>query len=159
MQTNQNKVLIAFIVLTVLFGGFYYVGQQEVEDAVEQLSLELSDFSVDRLSLIPSEADLTLIYDVSNPNDIPLMISMDGAIYYGETMITPFTVEERMIPAMGSGTVDAQITLNGTLMETIGNPQNHGNYSLNGTLTARGKYMGILPVTVTLEMAELKAKP
>ena len=64
MQTNQNKVLIAFIVLAVLFGGFYYVGQQEVEDAVEQLSLELSDFSVDRLSFIPPEVDLRLIYNV-----------------------------------------------------------------------------------------------
>ena len=87
------------------------------------------------------------------------MISMDGAIYYGDTMITSVIVEERMISAMGSGTVDAQITLNGTLMDAIGDPQNHENYNLNGTLTARGQYRGILPVTVTLEMAELKARP
>lgn len=156
MKNNQNRILIAFIIVAVLFGGVYYVGQQEVKDAVEQLEMDISDFSIDSLSVIPPEAEITLTYTVFNPSDTRLEIAIDGLVYYGDIVITPVIVEEQMIPANGSETIGAQITLNSTLLESIGNPENQGNYSLNGTLTATGQYMGVLPVTVKLKLSELK---
>ena len=133
------------------------MGQQQVKQAVGQLEIEFSDFSVDRKSLLPPEIDLTLTYSVINPSDLPLEISMDGAIYYGETKISPVIVAEKAIPAMGAGTVDAQISLNGTLLQAIGDPQNEGNYSLRGTLTATGQYLGVLPVSVTMDLSDLES--
>ena len=133
------------------------MGQQQVKQAVGQLEIEFSDFSVDRISLLPPEIDLTLTYSVINPSDLPLEISMDGAIYYGETRISPVIVAEKAIPAMGAGTVDAQISLNGTLLQAIGDPQNEGNYSLRGTLTATGQYLGVLPVSVTIDLSDLES--
>jgi len=158
MQNRQNKLLIGIVVVGVIFGGFYYSGQLQVKQAVNQLELKFSDFKVDRISLFPPEIDLTLTYTVVNPSELPLEISLDGAIYYGETRITPVIVEARTIPALGTGAVDAQISLNGTLLQAIGDPENEKNYSLRGTLTATGQYMGVLPVTVTLDLSELESK-
>lgn len=132
------------------------MGQQEVEDAVEQLEMDLTDFSIDRLSVIPPEAEITLTYTVSNPSDTPLKIAIDGLVYYGDIVITPVIVEEQMIPANGNDTIGAQITLNSTLLESIRNPENQDNYSLKGTLTGTGKYLGVIPVTVNLKLSELK---
>jgi hypothetical protein len=154
----QNKFLIGIVIVGVIFGGVYYMGQQQVKEAVGQLEIEFSDFSVDRISLLPPEIDLTLTYSVINPSDLPLEISMDGAIYYGETKISPVLVAEKVIPAMGTGTVDAQISLNGTLLQAIGDPQNEGNYSLRGTLTATGQYIGVLPVAVTMDLSDLESQ-
>jgi len=154
----RNKFLIGIVIVGVIFGGVYYMGQQQVKEAVGQLEIEFSDFSVDRISLLPPEIDLTLTYSVINPSDLPLEISMDGAIYYGETKISPVLVAEKAIPAMGTGTVDAQISLNGTLLQAIGDPQNEGNYSLRGTLTATGQYLGVLPVAVTMDLSDLESQ-
>lgn len=158
MQNSQNRILVAFIIVAVIFGGVYLSGRQKVTDAVEQLELEYSDFSVDRFQLIPPEIDLTLTYTVSNPSDIPLEISMNGAVYYGETKITNVIVEERLIPAMGQGTIDAELSLNATLLQAIGDPENEGNYSLRGTLTATGQYLGVMPVSVELDLEELESE-
>lgn len=158
MQNSQNRILVAFIIVAVIFGGVYLSGRQKVTDAVELLEMEFSDFSVDRFQLFPPEIDLTLTYTVSNPSDIPLEISMDGAVYYGETKITNVIVEERMIPAMGQGAIDAEISLNATLLQAIGDPENEGNYSLRGTLTVTGQYLGVMPVSVELDLEEFESE-
>ncbi len=158
MQSNQNRILIAFIITIIVFGGIYLSGQRKVKDAVNQLELEFSDFSVDRISLLPPELDLSLTYTVTNPSDMPLEITVDGAIYYGETRIAPVTVDERLIPAMSQGNIDAQISLNGTLLQAISDPENEGNYSLRGTLTVTGQYLGVLPVTVAIDLEEIESQ-
>ena len=53
-----------------------------------------------------------------------------------------------MIPAMDYGFIDAQISLNGTIIQAIGDPQNQGNYNLKGTLTVTVQYLGVIPVNV-----------
>lgn len=158
MQSNQNKILIAVVFVAVVIGGVYLSGRGKVSDAVDQLTLEFSDFSVDRFQLFPPEIDLTLTYTVTNPSDIPLKISIDGGIYYGDTQISPLVVDERSIPAMGHGTIDAEISLNGTLMQVLGDPQNEGNYALKGTFTATGQYLGVLPVSVDLDLETLESE-
>ena len=157
MQNSQNKIVIAIVIVGVLFAGIYLVGQQQVKKSVDSIEIEFSDFKLDKLSIIPPEISLTLTYKVNNPSNMPLKVSIDGEIYYGTTRITPITVENRMIPALGSGKIDAQISLNGTLLEAIGDPQNERNYRIEGTLTVTGQYMGVIPVTVKLDLAELES--
>jgi hypothetical protein len=158
MQNNQNRILIPIIVLSLVIGGFYYVGQQQVKESVALLELHFSDFRVSRLSLIPPEIDIIILYTVTNPSELSMEMSMDGAIYYGETQITPITVSRRRIPANGNSEIEAQISLNGTLLQVIGDPENIGNYSLEGSLTVTSQYMGLLPISIELDLAELESE-
>jgi hypothetical protein len=152
---KSNTIVFAVIIAGVIFMSIYFVGQQQVKKSIDSLELEFSDFNVDKLSILPPEIELTLTYKVNNPSNIPLKVSIDGELFYGTTKITPITVKERLIPAMGYGEIDAQITLNGTLLQAIGDPQNERNYRMLGTLTAKGQYLGIIPVYVTLDLSEL----
>ena len=158
MQSSQNRIIIGIIILSVIFVGVYYTGQQQVGEAVSMLQLEFSDLDLTRLSLIPPEVDITLIYTVINPSDIPLEITVNGLLYYGNTVISPINVEERMIPAMGSGEIGVEMTLNGTLLQAIGDPENEGNYRLEGTLSATGRFMDFLPVSVKIDLSELQSE-
>ena len=90
-----------------------------------------------------------------NPSDIDLDVSLDGDIYYGEIRISPLIVNEKSILANGVGTIEAQISLNGTLIQAIGDPENSGSYNLSGTMTVTGRYMGVLPISVVLDVSEL----
>ena len=157
MQNSQNKIFIAIIVVGVVFIGLYIVGQQEIKKSVDSLEMEFDDFKVDKLSILPPEIELTLTYKVNNPSNMPLKVSLDGNIYYGTTKISPLTVKERMIPAMDYGYIDAQISLNATLLQAIGDPQNQGNYKLKGTITVTVQYLGLIPVNVNLDLAELES--
>ena len=157
MQNSQNKIVIAIIVVGIFFLGLYIVGQQEIKKSVDSLEMEFNDFKVDKLSILPPEMDLTLTYKVNNPSNMPLKISLDGDIYYGATKISPLTVKERMIPAMDYGYIDAQISLNGSIIQAIGDPHNQVNYKLKGTTTVTVQYLGVIPVNVKLDLAELES--
>lgn len=158
MQSNQNRILVGIVVLLVILGSVYYIGQKQVEDAVQTLGLEFSEFDLTRLSIIPPEIDITLTYTVTNPSDLPLEISVNGLLYHGDTVISPVRVDERLIPARGAGEIEVAITLNRTLLEAIGNPENSGSYRLDGRLTATGLYLGALPVSVELNLSEIEAE-
>lgn len=151
---SSNKLVIGIVILGVLFGGFYYAGQQQVKQAVSQLELEYSDFRIDQITLFPPSLDLTLTYGVINPSDIDLDVSLDGDIYYGAIRISPLIVNEKSILANGVGTIEAQISLNSTLIKAIGDPENSGGYKLSGTMTVTGQYMGVLPISVVLDVSE-----
>ena len=153
MVNQQNKVLIGFIIILVASGGVYYMGQQEIRKSIAEIEIKFSDFSLDRLSLFPPEIDITLTYTVSNPSEIPLTVSMDGMIYYGETSVSPVTMIEQTIPPEGYGEIEAQIAFNGTLLQAIGDPQNPGEYQLRGSLTVVGKYLNLIPVKVTDDLS------
>jgi hypothetical protein len=53
MQSNQNRILVGIVVLLIILGSVYYIGQKQVEDAVQTLGLEFSEFDLTRLSIIP----------------------------------------------------------------------------------------------------------
>ena len=151
---SQQKVMIGFIVILVALGGVYYIGQQGIRKSIAEIEIEFSDFSVDRVSLFPPEMDITLKYMVYNPSEIPLTVSMDGVIYYGETSVAPVTMMEQTIPPEDYGEIEAQIYFNGTLLQAIGDPQNREEYQLRGSLTVVGKYLNLIPVTVTDDISK-----
>jgi hypothetical protein len=75
-------------------------------------------------------------------------------IYYGETSVAPVMITEQAIPPEGYREIEAQIYFNGTLLQTIGDPQNLGEYQLRGSLTVVGKYLNLIPATVTEDLSE-----
>jgi hypothetical protein len=158
MESSQNRILIPIVILSILFGGFYYIGQQHVKESVDLLELEFSDFRLDSFSLLPPQIDITLIYTVTNPSELPLEISMNGAVYYGDVQVTPVNMNRRLIPALGSEIVEVMFSLNGTLLQVIGDPENEGNYSLEGTLSVTGQYFGLLPISVELDLANMRTE-
>lgn len=155
MQETNRKIIIGFVGIIIILGGLYVTGQNQVRESVNLLEMEYSSFRVDSLSLIPPRIDLTITYTVVNPSDIPLRIKVDGEILYGDIVITPIRVEERDIPASGSTELDMQISLNGTLLQLIGEPENEEGYRLEGVLTATGRYLGLIPVKVNLNLQDI----
>jgi len=155
MQETNNKIIIGFVAIIIIFGGIYVTGQSQVKESINLLEMEYSSFKVDSLSLIPSKIDLTITYTVVNPSDIPLSVKVDGEILYGDTVITPIRIEERDISALGVSELDMQISLNGTLLQVIGDPENEEGYRLEGVLSATGRYLGLIPVKIDLDLQDL----
>ena len=155
MQETNKKIIIGFLGIIIIFGGLYLTGQNQVKESINLLEMEYSSFRVDSLSLIPPRIDLTITYTVANPSDIPLRIKVDGEILYGDTVITPIRIEERVIPASGDTELDMQISLNGTLLQLVRDPQNEEGYRLEGVLSATGRYLGLIPVKVNLNLQDI----
>ena len=155
MQETNNKIIIGFIAIIFIFGGIYVTGQNHVKESINMLEMEYSSFKVDSLSLIPPKIDLTITYTVVNPSDIPLSVQVDGAILYGDTVITPIRIEERDISALGVSELDMQISLNGTLLQVIGDPENEEGYRLEGVLSVSGRYLGLIPVKIDLDLQDI----
>jgi len=155
MQETNNKIIIGLMGIIIIFGGLYVTGQNQVKESINLLEMEYSSFKVDSLSLFPPRIDLTITYTVVNPSDIPLRIKVDGEILYGDVVITPIRIEERVIPALGDTELDMQISLNGTLLQLIREPENEEGYRLEGVLSATGRYLGLIPVKVNINLQEI----
>ena len=152
---ETNKIIIGFVGIIIIFGGLYVTGQNQVKESINLLEMEYSSFKVDSLSLIPPRIDLTITYTVVNPSDIPLRIKVDGEILYGDIVITPIRIEERVIPALGDTELDMQISLNGTLLQLIREPENEEGYRLEGVLSATCRYLGLIPVKVNINLQDI----
>ena len=159
MQETDNKIIIGIVAIIIIFGGTYVNGQNQVKESIDLLEMEYSSFKVDSLSLIPPRIDLTITYTVVNPSDIPLSIKVNGEVLYGETVVTPIRVEERVIPALGNSELDMQISLNGTLLQVIGEPESEEGYRLEGVLSVTGRYLGLIPVKVNLDLQNISEEP
>ena len=155
MQETNNKIIIGLMGIIIIFGGLYVTGQNQVKESINLLEMEYSSFKVDSLSLFPPRIDLTITYTVVNPSDIPLRIKVDGEILYGDIVITPIRIEERVIPALGDTELDMQISLNGTLLQLIREPENEEGYRLEGVLSATGRYLGLIPVKVNISLQDI----
>jgi len=155
MQETNNKIIIGLMGIIIIFGGLYVTGQNQVKESINLLEMEYSSFKVDSLSLFPPRIDLTITYTVVNPSDIPLRIKVDGEILYGDVVITPIRIEERVIPALGDTELDMQISLNGTLLQLIREPENEEGYRLEGVLSATGRYLGLIPVKVNINLQDI----
>ena len=136
-------------------GGVYITGQEQVRKSVDQLEMVFSSFKVEGLSLIPPRIDLTLTYTVNNPSEIPLKVSVEGRLLYGDTLVSPIIILDQEISARGMREVEMHVSLNGSLLEAIGDPENERGYRLEGKLIVEGLYLGLIPVKVDMDLAEI----
>ena len=153
MGSAQRNLFIALAVVAVISGGSYLYIRGQLSDAVDNLTVELSDLTVEDLSLFPPEVNLTLTYEVRNTSGMDFDVSIDGRLYYGETLLTPLIVDEQHVEAMGSSPVEVDVTLSGSLLQALGGYSDEAEYRVEGTLTATHRFMGLVPVSVTKSLS------
>jgi hypothetical protein len=153
MGSAQRNLLVALAVVAIISGGSYLYVRGQLSDAVDNLTMELSDLTVKGLSLIPPEVNLTLTYEVRNTSGMDFSVSIDGRLYYGETLLTPLIVEEQHVDAMGSSPVDVDVTLSSSLLQALGDYSDEAKYRVEGTLTVTHMFMGLVPVSVTKSLS------
>jgi|GEM_PF-3499206 len=153
MGSAQRNLFIALVVVAVISGGTYLYVRGQLSDAVDNLTVELSDLTVEGLSLFPPEVNLTLTYEVRNTSGMDFDVSIDGRLYYGETLLTPLVVDKQHVEAMGSSPVEVDVTLSDSLLQALGGYSDEAKYRVEGTLTATHRFMGLVPVSVTRSLS------
>lgn len=153
MGSAQRNLFVVLVVIAVISGGSYLYVRGQLSDAVDNLTMELSDLTVKGFSLLPPEVNLTLTYEVRNTSGMDFDVSIDGRLYYGETLLTPLVVEEQHVDAMGSSPVDVDVNLSGSLLQALGDYSDEAKYRVEGTLTATHRFMGLVPVSVTRSLS------
>ena len=153
MGSAQRNLLVALAVVAIISGGSYLYVRGQLSDAVDNLTMELSDLTVKGFSLLPPEVNLTLTYEVRNTSGMDFDVSIDGRLYYGETLLTPLVVEEQHVDAMGSSPVEVDVNLSGSLLQALGDYSDEAEYRVEGTLTATHRFMGLVPVSVTRSLS------
>ena len=153
MGSAQRNLLVALAVVAVISGGTYLYVRGQLSDAVDGLTVEFSGLSVEGFSLFPPEVNLTLTYLVRNNSGMGFDVSIDGRLYYGETLLTPLVVEGQHVDAMGSSSVEVDVALSGSLLQALGGYSDEAEYRVEGTLTATHRFMGLVPVSVTKSLS------
>jgi len=153
MGSAQRNLFIALVVVAVISGGTYLYVRGQLSDAVDNLTVELSDLTVEGLGLFPPEVNLTLTYEVRNTSGMDFNVSIDGRLYYGETLLTPLVVDKQHVEAMGSSPVEVDVTLSDSLLQALGGYSDEAEYRVEGTLTATHRFMGLVPVSVTRSLS------
>jgi len=153
MGSVQRNLFIALVVVAVISGGTYLYVRGQLSDAVDNLTVELSDLTVEGLSLFPPEVNLTLTYEVRNTSGMDFDVSIDGRLYYGETLLTPLVVDKQHVEAMGSSPVEVDVPLSDSLLQALGGYSDEAEYRVEGTLTATHRFMGLVPVSVTRSLS------
>jgi len=153
MGSVQRNLFIALVVVAVISGGTYLYVRGQLSDAVDNLTVELSDLTVEGLGLFPPEVNLTLTYEVRNTSGMDFDVSIDGRLYYGKTLLTPLVVDKQHVEAMGSSPVEVDVTLSDSLLQALGGYSDEAEYRVEGTLTATHRFMGLVPVSVTRSLS------
>lgn len=144
---------MALTLIAVISAGTYVYVQGQLSEAVDTLTVEYGGLEVEGVRIFPPEVNLTLTYEVRNTADMDFDVSIDGRLYYGETLVTPLMVEKQHVEAMSSSPVEVGVTLNGSLLQALGGYSDEAEYRVEGTLTATHSFMGLLPVSVTRSLS------
>jgi len=154
MASNRTGALIALAVVIVVAGGSYLYVQGQLSDAVDSVTIEYSGLEVTGFSILPFEVNLTLTYEVRNPSGMDFTVSVDGSLLFGETLVSPVQVSPQQVGAQGSSLVEVDVSLTGSILQTIGDYEDGDRYRLEGTLTATHRLVGLVPVTVSRPLSE-----
>ena len=153
---NRNTgIFISLLVIAVIVSGagyFKYINQ--LERAVTDLEIVFEGVDLKSLKLFPSpEANLTLTYVANNTHSIEFTLTLDGELYYGSSLITPLTVRDNRIQASGLSTIQMDVSITGSILDTI-DPLEKNEYILKGELVAKTHIFGFIPVEVSKPISE-----
>jgi hypothetical protein len=154
---GSSKLIGIVLLALILFSGVGYVWYRvQLDTAVSELDIYFDRIQLKSIRLIPSpQANLTLTYVANNTNDIEFRVTMNGELYYGTHFITYLTVTDALIRANGLSTLQMDVTITGTILNTI-NPEDKNEYIVQGDLVATAKILGLVPVTVTKPLSDYR---
>ena len=154
MESNKAGGLIALAVIAVVAGGSYLYVQGQLSEAVDGLTVEYHGLEVTGFRVLPFEVNLTITYEVRNPSDLDFAMSVEGGIFFGDTLLSPVHGSQQLVGAGGSSLVEVDVSLTGGILQAIGDYEDGDQYRLEGTLTATYRLVGLVPVTVTRDLSE-----
>jgi hypothetical protein len=153
MYNRRNGAIIIVIILVVLGAGYFYM-ESQLSSAVNHLDVKFEGVNVRGLSLVPPEANLTLIYAVNNTNSFDFILSLHGELYYQSTLITPVTVRDQTVKAMGLSNVNVDVTITGNILQTFGGVGDKSKYHIEGELKATYMLLGVLPISIVRDLSK-----
>lgn len=153
MENTGRIVGIILIFAIVISGGGYIYYQNQMEEAVSKLEISLDGVDVKSFRLLPSpEANVTLIYVVNNTSNLGFSVKLDEELYYGDSYITPLSVEDTYLRANGLSNLQMDITITGAILNTI-DPGKQGEYIVEGEMAAKKFVLGI-PITIKKPLSD-----
>jgi hypothetical protein len=147
---SSSRLIGAALLAVIVFSGAGYIWHRiRLDAAVSELDIVFDSLELKSVRVLPSpQANLTLTYVANNTHDIRFRVTMDGEIYYGNHFITQLTVADSLIRANGLSTFQIDVSIKGSILNTI-DPENKGQYLVQGDLVATARMLGLVPVTVT----------
>jgi hypothetical protein len=151
----QAKALGVILVVIVLVSGAGFVYYRiQLDKAVSNVEIVFDKVELKGIRLSPSPmANLTLFYVANNTENLEFRVTLDGELYYGGHFITPLTVDDAVIRANGLSTFQMDVAVTGTILSTL-NPEDRGEYLVQGDLIASTKILGLIPVTITKSLSD-----
>jgi len=150
------NLTVTALVLVILFGGIHIISNYQVRKSIDKLELEYIDFSVDTSNTVPSNLCLNLTYRLNNQSDIPLSVSIDSEISVNETIVSSLIIAEYFIPTNSSRMFNVSFIIKRGMVQSVGEPYNISNYKLDGTISVKGYYLDLIPVTLYLDLFDLE---
>jgi hypothetical protein len=157
MSAGRNVVIVVVIVAVAVGGGYFYM-QSRLNSTLDQISVRIEGVEVLGVSLAPPEANLTITYLVNNTSSLTFMVSVDGELYYENTLITPITGRGQPVKADGVSTVDVNVSFTSSILQTLGGIGDRSKYHIEGELKATYLLIGVAPVTVTRGLSQLTSR-
>ena len=137
------------MVFIILVGGGYYgytwnqVGQA-AQDTL--LSLEIYDYEIENLSLVPPSVDVNFIYQMYNPSGYSFNLTLVMDLYIGDTFISECD-SSCLVSPMSVSTISIPVHITSSVTEVISEPELEP--ALRGQVTVTHYILGLIPVTVT----------
>jgi hypothetical protein len=154
MNRNTGIFISLLVIAVIVSGAGYFNYMNQLERAVTDLEIVFEGVDLKSLKLFPSpEANLTLTYVANNTHNIEFTLTLDGELYYGSSLITPLTVKDNRIQASGSSTIQMDVSITGSILDTI-DPLEKNEYILHGELVAKTQILGFIPVEVSKPLSE-----
>jgi len=150
----MRNIALVLVVVVALFAGFYGYTYMQVSSAVDNLTMEPSDYQMSNISIFPPSTDLTVITTVDNVSGYDMVMSVDLDLYADSTYVTTFTATDAQIKANGVSHISMTCHLGSEALSAITGAAN-ATPRYNGTITVTHKVLGIIPVTVTKTATDL----
>jgi len=147
MDSNENKLMAVICIILIIMTGVYHRGIVQTRESIKDITFDFTELRIDKSDL--SGINVTFVYNLNNPSKIPLIVSIEGLLYYEYLPLAPFLLSESIIPPNSSKIITTHLILNNTRFHTIEDPENKRMYNTRGTLTIVGKYLSIIKVEVT----------
>ncbi len=143
----MSKTSSAIIIIIVVLGVGYAYTFYQVNNALQNIDMDLYDFRIDGVGFLPPSADITLIFRCDNPSQYEIELKGTLGFYYGDSYITSLNIND-VIYAGGSSTIDFSFHISS--MDVINMIlEGFEDWSYSGSYTATHRIFGVIPVIIT----------
>ena len=143
----MSKTSTVIIIIIVVLGAGYAYTFLQVNNAIQNMEMELYDFRIEGVGFIPPSADVTLVFRCDNPSQYEIELAANLDFYYGDSFITSTRIND-IIYAGGSSTINCPFHVSS--LDAINMIlEGFDDWSYSGSYTATHRIFGVIPVVIT----------